>query len=87
MAYQLIEDLKGEAAAFVQAYLDRRPFQQLNWYAVLEVSSGDACLHVMIFDDVKIVESRDFPLPESSPLLPPLPRRVLKKTGLPSVRS
>jgi len=86
MAYQLIEDLKGEAADFVQSYLAGRPFQQLDWYAIVDTTQGDACLHVLIFDECKIVESRDFPLPEPSPLLP-LPRRVLKKTGLPSVRS
>ena len=71
MAYQLIEDLKGEAAAFVQAYLESRPFQSLAWYAIVDTTQGDACLHVLIFDECKIVESRDFAL--SSPLLPPLP--------------
>ena len=73
MSYHLIENLKGEAADFVQAYLESRPFQSLAWYAIVDTTQGDACLHVLIFDECKIVESRDFPLPESSPLLPPLP--------------
>ena len=73
MAYHLIEDLKGEAADFVQSYLAGRPFQQLDWYAIVDTTQGDACLHVLIFDECKIVESRDFPIPESSPLRPPLP--------------
>lgn len=65
VGYYMIDALKQKAEAFVQSYLLQHPLnQQLDWEALLSVTTDGTRLHVMIYagDRSMIVETRDFPL-------------------------